>query len=102
MAVQAGEIWFVLLFSVSRLLLNFEGESILGLRANQWVLVALFAEGLGAFYVRGGGRKNPTDGGGERTSMQSFPRRLAELKHLEEEKSGARPYCTAHGSGSLF
>ena len=27
------------------------------LSANQWILIALFAEALGAFYVRGGGRE---------------------------------------------
>ncbi|MEK7587623.1 MAG: prolipoprotein diacylglyceryl transferase family protein [Patescibacteria group bacterium] len=52
-------IWFVLLFSVGEFALEFLKESPVywGLRANQWVLVALFAEGLGAFYVRGGGRE---------------------------------------------
>lgn len=52
-------IWFVLLFSACEFALEFLKESpvYLGLRANQWVLVALFAEGLGAFYVRGGGRE---------------------------------------------
>lgn len=52
-------IWFVLLFGVGEFALEFLKESPVywGLRANQWVLVALFAEGLGAFYVRGGGRE---------------------------------------------
>ncbi|MBI5448757.1 prolipoprotein diacylglyceryl transferase [Candidatus Gottesmanbacteria bacterium] len=52
-------IWFVLLFSIGEFALEFfkENPVYLGLRANQWVLVALFAESLGAFYVRGGGRE---------------------------------------------
>lgn len=53
-------IWFFLLFAVSGFALEFFKESTLyyaHLRANQWILVALFAETLGAFYVRGGMRE---------------------------------------------
>ncbi|MBI5619774.1 prolipoprotein diacylglyceryl transferase [Candidatus Gottesmanbacteria bacterium] len=52
-------IWFFLLFSTAMFVLEFFKESPVywRLRANQWVLVAIFAETLGAFYVRGGGRE---------------------------------------------
>lgn len=52
-------IWFFLLFSVAMFGLEFVKDSRVYflLRANQWVLLALFAETLGAFYVRGGGRE---------------------------------------------
>ncbi len=29
----------------------------ISLSANQWILIAVFAEAMGAFYVRGGGRE---------------------------------------------
>jgi phosphatidylglycerol:prolipoprotein diacylglycerol transferase len=53
-------LWFFALFSVSQFVLEFFKDTHVylgGLRANQWVLVALFAETMGAFYVRGGGRE---------------------------------------------
>lgn len=52
-------IWFFFLFSTAMFALEFFKESTVywRLRANQWVLVAIFAETLGAFYVRGGGRE---------------------------------------------
>ena len=52
-------IWFFLFFSTVMFALEFFKESTVywRLRANQWVLVAIFAETLGAFYVRGGGRE---------------------------------------------
>ena len=56
----AAGLWFFLVYSVVQFVLEFVKESgvyFLGLSANQWVLIALFAETLGAFYVRGGGRE---------------------------------------------
>ena len=53
-------LWFFALFATSEFVLEFFKDThvYLGhLRANQWVLVALFAETMGAFYVRGGGRE---------------------------------------------
>lgn len=53
-------LWFFAMFSVAGFVLEFFKDThvYLGqLRANQWVLVALFAETMGAFYVRGGGRE---------------------------------------------
>lgn len=53
-------LWFFAMFAVSEFALEFFKDThvYLGhLRANQWVLVALFAESMGAFYVRGGGRE---------------------------------------------
>lgn len=53
-------LWFFALFAASEFTLEFFKDTHIylgGLRANQWVLVALFAETLGAFYVRGGGRE---------------------------------------------
>lgn len=53
-------IWFFLLYSVSMFVLEFVVESTVYfsyLSANQWVLIAVVAETLGAFYVRGGGRE---------------------------------------------
>ncbi len=53
-------LWFFAMLSVSEFVLEFFKDThvYLGhLRANQWVLVALFAETMGAFYVRGGGRE---------------------------------------------
>jgi len=52
-------VWFFLLFSVLMFPLEFAKESRVywTLSANQWILIALFAEALGAFYVRGGGRE---------------------------------------------
>lgn len=53
-------LWFFALFSVGQFVLEFAKDSrvYLGtLRANQWILVAFFAETMGAFYVRGGGRE---------------------------------------------
>ncbi len=53
-------IWFFLLFSPVMFSIEFFKESSVyfSLRANQWVQVFLFAEALGAFYVRGGGRES--------------------------------------------
>lgn len=53
-------IWFFLLYSPSLFGLEFIKESSVYfsyLSANQWVLIAVFAQTLGAFYVRGGGRE---------------------------------------------
>lgn len=53
-------VWLFLVYSVGMFLLEFTRESQvywLSLSANQWILIALFAESLGAFYVRGGGRE---------------------------------------------
>lgn len=53
-------LWFFALTSVSMFLLEFFKDSRVYLKtlsANQWILVALFAETIGAFYVRGGGRE---------------------------------------------
>ncbi|KKU87964.1 MAG: Prolipoprotein diacylglyceryl transferase [Candidatus Gottesmanbacteria bacterium GW2011_GWA2_47_9] len=52
-------IWFFMVFAPVMFVLEFLKESgvYLTLRANQWVQVFLFAEALGAFYVRGGGRE---------------------------------------------
>lgn len=53
-------IWFFLLYSLSMFVLEFLQESSVYfsyLSANQWVLIAVFAQTLGAFYVRGGGRE---------------------------------------------
>lgn len=52
--------WFFILYSLLMFLLEFFKDTHvywISLRANQWVLIALFAESLGAFYVRGGGRE---------------------------------------------
>jgi len=52
-------VWFFLLFCIFMFPLEFVKESRVywSLSANQWILIALFAEALGAFYVRGGGRE---------------------------------------------
>jgi len=53
-------VWFFLTYSVVFFILEFFKESQvywISLSANQWVLVAIFAEAMGAFYVRGGGRE---------------------------------------------
>ncbi len=53
-------VWFFLLYSPVAFGLEFLKESSVywhAVSANQWVLIALFAEALGAFYVRGGGRE---------------------------------------------
>ena len=53
-------LWFFALYSASAFALEFFKDTHVylgGLRANQWVLIALFAETMGAFYVRGGGRE---------------------------------------------
>lgn len=53
-------LWFFLFFSIVMFALEFLKESEIywvGLTVNQWLLVALFAETLGAFYVKGGGRE---------------------------------------------
>lgn len=51
-------VWFFLMFSVSGFLLEFVIEHALywGLSANQWMLLLIFCQTIGAFYVRGGGR----------------------------------------------
>jgi len=58
-AYGVAGVWFFLLFSLFMFPLEFLKESHVywTLSANQWILVALFAEALGAFYVRGGGRE---------------------------------------------
>ncbi len=53
-------LWFFAMTSVSMFALEFFKDTRVYftlLRANQWILVALFAETIGAFYVRGGGRE---------------------------------------------
>lgn len=53
-------LWFFAADSVAMFVLEFFKDTRVyfnSLRANQWILVALFAETLGAFYVRGGGRE---------------------------------------------
>jgi len=53
-------VWFFLLYSISMFCLEFTKDSSvywLSVSANQWILVGVFAESLGAFYVRGGGRE---------------------------------------------
>lgn len=53
-------LWFFLLFSASQFGIEFIKESSVywaRLSANQWMLIAIFTETVGAFYVRGGGRE---------------------------------------------
>lgn len=53
-------VWFLLLYSVSMFILEFFKDTHVywtSLRANQWILLAMFAESMGAFYVRCGGRE---------------------------------------------
>ncbi len=52
-------IWFFLIYSVSNFLLEFfvEHQLYWGLSANQWMLIIIFSQAVGAFYVRGGGRE---------------------------------------------
>lgn len=53
-------IWFFLLFSIVMFIIEFTKESAVyavRLNLNQWILVAIFAESIGALYVRGGGRE---------------------------------------------
>jgi phosphatidylglycerol:prolipoprotein diacylglycerol transferase len=53
-------LWFFAATSVSMFVLEFFKDTrvyFTTLSANQWILVALFAETIGAFYVRGGGRE---------------------------------------------
>jgi phosphatidylglycerol:prolipoprotein diacylglycerol transferase len=53
-------LWFFMIYSIVMFLLEFFKDTRVyfnTLRANQWILVALFAETIGAFYVRGGGRE---------------------------------------------
>ncbi len=61
-AWQDGSIamWFFILFSLSAFAVEFFGEHTVywgHLSANQWVLVGIFGQSLGAFYVRGGGKE---------------------------------------------
>ncbi len=53
-------VWFLLLYTVPMFILEFFKDSHVywvSLRANQWILLAMFAESMGAFYVRCGGRE---------------------------------------------
>jgi len=53
-------LWFFATMSSIMFLLEFVKDTRVyfnSLRANQWILVAIFAETIGAFYVRGGGRE---------------------------------------------
>ena len=53
-------LWYFALMSVVMFVLEFFKDTRVyfnTLRANQWILIALFAETIGAFYVRGGGRE---------------------------------------------
>ena len=53
-------VWFFMLFAAVMFILELFTESRVywTLTANQWVLIAIFAESLGAMYVRGGGRES--------------------------------------------
>ena len=64
-------LWFFLLFSLLMFPLELLKESRVywTLSANQWILIALFAEALGAFYVRGGGRE----------SLRPIPHKIQQL-----------------------
>ena len=71
-------LWFFAMFAVAEFGLEFLKDThvyLAHLRANQWVLVALFAETMGAFYVRGGGRERG------RTIWYSFQAKF--LKNFE-------------------
>jgi phosphatidylglycerol---prolipoprotein diacylglyceryl transferase len=53
-------VWFFMMYSIIMFVLEFVKESRvywISLSANQWILIGLFAEAVGAFYVRGGGRE---------------------------------------------
>lgn len=52
-------VWFFLLYSLNMFILEFFKDSRVywSFTGNQWVLIAIFAESLGALYVRGGGRE---------------------------------------------
>lgn len=53
-------VWFMLLYTVPMFILEFFKDTHvywISLRANQWILLAVFAESMGAFYVRCGGRE---------------------------------------------
>lgn len=52
-------IWFFLIYAAGSFLLEFlvEHRLYLGLSANQWMLIIIFSQAIGAFYVRGGGRE---------------------------------------------
>lgn len=53
-------LWFFFIYTSSMFVLEFfkdTGVYLGHIRANQWVLVALWGETMGAFYVRGGGRE---------------------------------------------
>jgi prolipoprotein diacylglyceryltransferase len=53
-------VWFLLLYTVPMFILEFFKDTHvywISLRANQWILLAIFAESMGAFYVRCGGRE---------------------------------------------
>ncbi len=53
-------VWFLLLYTVPMFILEFFKATHvywISLRANQWILLAMFAESTGAFYVRCGGRE---------------------------------------------
>lgn len=53
-------IWFFLLWSVTAFGLEFFKENAVywkSLSANQWILIGIASQSLGAFYVRGGGRE---------------------------------------------
>lgn len=53
-------VWFFGVYSATMFMLEFAKDSRVywgGLTANQWILIAIFAESLGVLYVRGGGRE---------------------------------------------
>lgn len=53
-------VWFFVLFSFSMFFLEFVKEHTVylkGLNVNQWLLVGLFGQAIGALYVRGDGKK---------------------------------------------
>lgn len=53
-------VWFFLIWSIVMFTLELLKDTsvyLMSLSANQWVLIIIFGEALGAFYVRGGGRE---------------------------------------------
>lgn len=52
-------VWWFFMSSIALFVLEFVKDTSVywvGLSANQWLMIAIFAESVGAFYVRGGGR----------------------------------------------
>lgn len=60
-------IWFFMLFSVVMFIVEFFAEDRVywyNVSANQWLILAIFTQTVGAFYVRGGGRQKLRSMGG--------------------------------------